>query len=108
MARHGINTIAANKDVATGIQAVKARLAKQSDGKARLFLVRGALVEPDPLLVAVKKPLCWDDEITGYAWQKYADGKPNKEQPVKVDDHACDAARYLVKHVDTGNNWLIS
>jgi len=106
MARHGINTIAANKDVATGIQAVKARLKVQPDGKPRLYLVRGALVEPDPLLVAAKKPTCWDDEITGYAWQKYPDGKPNKEQPVKVDDHACDAARYLVQHTNSNNWWM--
>jgi len=108
MARHGINTIAANKDVATGIQAVKARLNVQPDGKPRLYLVRGALVDPDPLLVAAKKPTCWDDEITGYSWQKYADGKPNKEQPVKVDDHACDAARYLVKYADSEKAWYIT
>lgn len=108
MAKHGINTIAADKDVSTGIQAVKARLAIQPDGKPRLYLVRGALVEPDPLLEDAKKPLCLEDEITGYAWQKYQDGKQNKEQPVKVDDHACDAARYLVKYVDGANNWWMS
>ena len=102
MARHGINTIAADKDVATGIQAVKARLKIQPDGKPRLYLVRGALVEPDPLLSEAKKPTCFEDEIVGYSWQKYQDGRQNKEQPVKVDDHACDAARYFVKHIDTG------
>lgn len=102
MAKHGISTIAADKDVATGIQAVKARLKVQDDGKPRLYLVRGALVEPDLLLVEAKKPVCFEDEVTGYAWQKYQDGKQNKEQPVKVDDHACDAARYFVKFVDKG------
>lgn len=100
MAKHGINTTAAKKDVSTGIQLVKARLKVQQDGKPRLYLVRGALVEPDPLLEAEKKPLCLEDEITGYIWKKYDDGKPNKEEPVKINDHACDATRYMVKHVD--------
>lgn len=103
MAKHGINTIAANKDVSTGIQAVKARLKVQDDGKPRMYLVRGALVEIDTLLDSVKKPLCFEDEIPGYAWQKTKDGKPDKEQPVKIDDHACDAARYLVKYADADN-----
>jgi phage terminase large subunit len=100
MAKHGISTIAANKDVATGIQAVKARLKVQPDGKPRLYLVRGALVDIDPLLAESKRTTCLEDEITGYSWQQYADGKQNKEQPIKVDDHACDAARYFVKHID--------
>lgn len=106
MARHGITTVAADKDVRTGIDAVKARLKVQADGKPRLYLVRGALVDPDPLLESAKKPICFEDEITGYSWQKYQDGKPNKEQPVKVDDHACDAARYFVKHIDAGGWWM--
>lgn len=106
MAKHGITTIAADKDVRTGIDAVKARLKIQPDGKPRLYLVRDALVEVDSLLENAKKPLCLEDEITGYSWQKYQDGKPNKEQPVKVNDHACDTTRYFVKHVDSGGWWM--
>jgi phage terminase large subunit len=104
MARHGINTTAADKDVRTGIDAVKMRLKVQEDGKPRLYLVRGALVEADPLLEEAKKPLCLDDEIVGYTWQKTQDGKPDKEQPVKVDDHGCDTMRYIVKYVESGYN----
>ena len=100
MQKHGIHTQAAKKDVSPGIQAVKARLKVQPDGKPRLYFVRGALVEPDPLLEDEKKPLCTEDEITGYAWKKYPDGKPNKEEPVKVNDHGCDTTRYMVAHVD--------
>ena len=108
MARHGISTTAANKDVATGIQAVKQRLKVQPDGKPRMYFVRGALVEIDTLLEAAKKPTCTEDEIPGYSWQKYQDGKPNKEQPVKVDDHGCDTKRYMVKYVEEGPSWLFS
>lgn len=102
MEKHGIYTIPAKKDVATGIQDVKGRLKVQPDGKPRLYFVRGALVEVDPLLEADKKPTCTEDEITGYAWKKYPDGKPNKEEPVKVNDHGCDTTRYIVKEIDGG------
>jgi PBSX family phage terminase large subunit len=105
MERHGVTTIPAKKDVSPGIQAVKARLAKQADGKPRLYLVRGALVEADPLLEAEKLPTCTEDEIPGYAWAKTPDGKPNKEQPVKMNDHGCDDMRYAVMYVDAGGGW---
>jgi len=67
--------------------------------------VRGALVEIDPLLEDNKKPTCTEDEIPGYAWQKYPDGKPDKEQPVKLNDHGCDTTRYLVAWVDQVEQW---
>lgn len=106
MEKHGIYTIPAKKDVSTGIQAVKQRLKVQQDGKPRLYFVRNALVEADPLLEAEKKPVCTEDELTGYAWKKYSDGKPNKEEPVKLNDHGCDATRYLVKQVDNAGWWM--
>jgi hypothetical protein len=31
---------------------------------------------------------------------KYPDGKPNKEQPLKVNDHGCDTTRYIVHYLD--------
>jgi PBSX family phage terminase large subunit len=105
MQKHGIYTMPAEKDVSTGIQAVKARLRVQVDGKPRLYLVRGALIETDPYLEAEKKPTCTEEEIPGYVWQTYADGKPNKEQPVKVNDHGCDAMRYIVAIVDQPETW---
>lgn len=100
MERHGIVTTAAVKDVSPGIQAVKARMKVQPDGKPRLYFVRGALVEIDPLLDAEKKPTCTEDEIPGYSWKKYDDEKPNKEEPVKVNDHGCDTTRYIVANID--------
>lgn len=109
MEKHGIYTVAAQKDVLSGIQAVKMRLKVQADGKPRLYFVRGALVEPDQLLEEAKKPVSTEDEITGYSWKKYDDGKPNKEEPVKVNDHGCDTMRYLVKHVDDlSGRWLFA
>jgi phage terminase large subunit len=106
MERHGIGTTAAVKDVSPGIQAVKARLKVQPDGKPRMYFVRGALVQVDPLLEADKKPTCTEDELPGYAWKKYEDGKPNKEEPIKLNDHGCDTTRYLVAYIDSGTWWI--
>jgi PBSX family phage terminase large subunit len=105
MERHGVTTIPAKKDVSPGIQAVKARLAIQGDSKPRLYLVRGALVSVDPLLEDAKLPTCTEDEIPGYAWEKTQDGKPNKEQPRKINDHGCDDTRYMVMHLDSDTGW---
>lgn len=92
----GIPTIAADKRVKVGIEAVQHRLERAGDGKPRLFVFRNALVETDPDLVDAKKPTCLADEIDGYVW---AD-KDNKDEPVKRDDHSVDALRYIILYFD--------
>lgn len=96
----GIPTVPAFKAVTVGIQAVQDRLRPAGDGKPRLFLLRDSLVSRDERLVEAKKPLCTEQEIDGYVWQKAADGRPVKEEPVKVDDHGCDTLRYAVAWAD--------
>lgn len=98
LARHGVPTIPAVKDVSTGIQAVQARLSKAGDGKPRLYFVSGALVDYDESLTEGKRPTSTEQEIEGYAWPKGSDGKPVKESPVKVNDHGMDAMRYAVMY----------
>jgi len=98
--RHGVATIAANKDVSPGIQAVQARLRKAGDGKPRLFVMRGALDQADPQLLEKRKPISTEQEFDVYLWPKGADGKPMKEQPVKEHDHGMDAMRYVARYVD--------
>jgi phage terminase large subunit len=98
--RHGVPTIAAQKAVTVGIQAVQARLRVQKDDKPRLYVFRGALVELDPELDTEHKPTCTKDEFAGYIWEKTPDGKPNKETPHKADDHGMDAVRYGVMYLD--------
>ena len=44
-------------------------------------------------------------EISGYVWDEKARMR-GEEQPVKVDDHACDALRYVIK--TTASRWRIS
>jgi phage terminase large subunit len=103
--RHGVPTVPARKDVSPGVQAVENRLRVAGDGKPRLYLLRDSLVERDRSLEAAHLPTCTEEEITSYAWPKAADGKPLKEQPVKLNDHGCDAMRYLCMHLDGARHW---
>lgn len=96
----GIVTQIADKRVKYGIEKVQERLKVAGDGKPRLFLVRNALVETDPVLQARFKPLCTEDEFPAYAWPKTNDDKAAKEEPVKVNDHGMDAIRYAAVYVD--------
>jgi phage terminase large subunit len=101
--RHlGMSTEGARKSVKNGIEAVQSRLKVAGDGRPRLFLVRGALVERDPRLADAKKPTCTEEEVGGYVWAPGSDGKPAKEEPLKLDDHGCDCLRYACAHVDLG------
>lgn len=99
--RHlGMSTVAATKTVSDGIQAVAARLKVQKDGKPRIFVLRNALVERDEDLAMAGKPLGLAQEIPGYVWAPGQEGKPVKEDPLKMDDHSCDAMRYMVAQLD--------
>jgi phage terminase large subunit len=95
----GIRTTAAYKAVKEGIQFVQARYRVEVDGKPRIFFFRGACVETDPLLVEARKPTCTVDELGSYIWNT-SDGRLKGEEPVKENDHGCDAMRYLVAFVD--------
>lgn len=99
--RHmGISTTAAQKSVSDGIQAVQMRLRVQRDGKPRLFICRDSLVRRDEELAIAGKPISTIQEMPGYVWAPGKDGKPNKEEPDKNDDHGCDASRYVVAEFD--------
>lgn len=96
----GIPTLPANKTLTRGIEWVQRRFKPQGDGKPRLFIFKDALVERDELLAEDKKPLCLAQELPEYVFPKSSDGKPNKEEPVKLHDHGCDAMRYGVAYVE--------
>jgi phage terminase large subunit len=98
-----LRTTAAKKAVSTGIQAVQSRLKVAGDGKPRLFVVRGAVVERDAELDAAKKPCSTEEEVTGYVWAvKPGNAAGLKEEPVKENDHGMDAMRYMVAERDMG------
>jgi phage terminase large subunit len=99
--RHlGMGTIAAQKTVSDGIQAMGARLRVQADGKPRMYVLRDSLVGRDEELFEAGKPTCFADEIEGYVWEPPPNGRPAKDQPHKEDDDSMDAARYAVAEQD--------
>lgn len=82
----GISTECALKNIATGIQAVKNRLAIQSDGKPRLLF----FADLENII----------SEIYDYSWKSMPDSSCAPEEPVKENDHAMDAMRYMVMAID--------
>lgn len=99
----GMSTAAARKEVSPGIQAVATRWRPAGDGKPRAFLFSDALVERDPELDEAKKPCSTAEELPGYVWAiKPGNAGGLKEEPVKADDHGCDALRYMVAARDLG------
>jgi hypothetical protein len=97
----GMSTVAANKKVIAGIQAVQARLKVAGDGRPRLAILRDSVVERDPELVDAKRPACTAEEIPGYVWAvKPGAAGGLKEEPVKDQDDGADAGRYVVAHRD--------
>ena len=97
--RCGIPTVAANKNIAQGLQAVQARLRPAADGKPRLFVMRDALVERDESLAEKKHPVCTEQELDAYVRRTDAAGN-TLEEPLDKYNHSCDALRYLVAHLD--------
>lgn len=91
----GMGTTAAHKKVKEGIQYVQSRLQRQEDARPRIFVMKGSLVERDPDLEAAKKPCSTYEELPGYVWKA-----GDKEEPVKENDHGCDALRYVVAERD--------
>jgi len=94
--KYGIRSEPANKAVMNGIQAVQQRIRVQEDGRARIFIVRGARVQVDMDLKEAGKPTSTQEEIGGYVWNDAT----KKEEPVKADDHGVDSLRYLCMYFD--------
>ena len=90
---YGIFTKEAKKDVSVGIQKVAERLVVQKDGRPRLFIFNNC-----SNLIS---------EIGKYRWQESKEGRPVKEEPLKIDDHACDALRYMIMELDFGSRYVI-
>jgi len=84
--QYGIVTRPAQKDVLIGIQKVAERLVVQPDGLPRLMIFDTC---PN-----TKR------EMGKYCWLEQREGRPAKEEPLKVDDHCPDDIRYMVMELD--------
>lgn len=74
------------------------------DGKPRIFLLASATHERDEDLAESGKPTSTMEEIPGYVWRvKNIKGRmTDTDEPLKSDDHGCDAMRYAVAARDFG------
>jgi len=88
----GIPSDPAKKDVIIGLQSVQKRLKIQADGKPRLFICANCVN-------TIR-------EFKIYEWDEPKEGKVNKEEPKKINDHAMDALRYLVMAIDFGGGGI--
>ena len=91
LARAGVPTNHANKDISSGIQTVYDMI-----GHNRIYFLEGSLVRPDSELGDKNKPTCTEEEFSLYNRPKGSDGKIDpKEDPIKLNDHGMDTMRYL-------------
>jgi Phage terminase large subunit len=93
----GIATEPAHKSVLEGIDITQTRIRKAKDEHPRIFIMRDALHERDEELAELGRPICTADEIPAYVWSNKL-----KEEPIKQDDHGCDAMRYVACHLEFG------
>jgi len=82
LAQAGIANAAAIKDVRPGINAMASRLEPDANGRAHMLLHDG---ETMPMV----------REIEGYVWAPRQGQRDAPDMPLKANDHAMDAARYL-------------
>lgn len=85
--------------VNAGINQVQARMRAAGDGRPRLFVMDGALVERDEARAGKHLPICILDEFGLYRWKLDANGHPTDE-PIDEYDDGCAQMRYAVQHVD--------
>jgi hypothetical protein len=98
--RHlGWYTTAAEKAIKDGIEAVTARMRPAGDGKPRLYILHGSLVERDLRLADMKLPCSTVEEIESYIWDTRG-GRLIGDVPLDKDDHGMDALRYMVATLD--------
>lgn len=102
-----MGTIPAKKTVSDGLQAMMQRLEVQPDGLPRLLIARTSLVDRDETLAGKGLPLGFLGEIPGYIWEQAADGKLNKDRPLKLNDHSMDAARYMCAEEDLAGHFRV-
>jgi len=89
---HGIVCSNANKSAEIGREKVAQRLTVQGDGKPRLFITSNCVN--------------MISEFGRYVWEPQRDGKSAKEEPVKDNDHAMDALRYMIMHLDKSGFYM--
>lgn len=97
----GQSTRAAKKHVKDGIELVQLRMqfSVTDDSPPKLYIFKNARVKEDPRMRSAGKPTSTAEEIVQYIWNDKGDIP--KDEPLKKNDHGCDAMRYLVVAKDS-------
>ena len=89
-----IQSVKANNEVSPGINFVYSLFEVKEDGKPRLYIL-----ESCTNLI---------DELNYYRYADKKEDKGSKEEPLKVNDHACDALRYgLYSHLGSRGSYVV-
>ena len=96
LARHGVRTQPARKDIANCIKAIVMGL-----NTDRLKVIAGSVMQEDRSLSQQKQPRSLAKELSGYRYKKLAENARNpvddqKEQPVDAANHRIDALGYVL------------
>lgn len=83
---HDIPTMPANKAVKLGLDLTAQRMVKQVDGRPRVMIFN----------------TCTEliRQLGTYSWLPFEEGKPYREEPLKVDDDGPDVLRYIIMELD--------
>lgn len=106
LAKYGLPTIEAVKEISPGIQAVQSRLKIGPNDKPRMFFFANALHQIDTELKEINYPTSTIEEFGGYVWDKNKSDQSFKEVPIKRHDHGMDAMRYATMYVDAALGFI--
>lgn len=96
-------TVAADKEVTTGIQDTAAMLRGGGPhNQPRIFFMPDSVDQIDQNLVDHKRPYCTEHEFDCYIWKSKQDKSGMKDEPIKDFDDGMDAMRYAVRYVMSG------
>lgn len=96
--RNGVWTNAAEKDIHQCIAAIEFQLRVGLSGVPRLRICDDSLVEPDPTLVAERRPSCLQEEMVRYMRRDWKEGQADskRELPFDRDNHWIDSLGYVL------------
>lgn len=100
LARHGLSTVQAQKEISPGVQAVQSRMRLAENEKTRIYFFENALLQKDQELIDRGYPSSTLEEFGGYIYDKNRIDNSYKEMPVDKHNHGMDAMRYAVMFVD--------
>lgn len=83
-----------------GIDEIRVMMKQKADGSRGLYMLRDCQVfGKEPRLIEEARPTCAHMEIPGYVYPVREDGKAIRDEPLKVNDHACDAMRMMAVYI---------